>query len=72
MMKVTIYTEGVGNQVFDGLVNEADCLEIEVDNSTFKIEPLAEGIRIQTTDGRPMFIWPEGKDDIGVFTAFET
>ena len=71
-MKITFYTTGIGDQTFEEMVDEINCLEIEVDNSTFKIEPLAEGIRIQTTDGRPMFIWPEGKDDIGVFTAFET
>ena len=71
-MKITTYSVAVGNNMNEELIDEIEYFEVEVDNSTFKIEPLAEGIRIQTTDGRPMFIWPEGKDDIGVFTAFET
>ena len=71
MMKIVFYTEGITGEIEEE-VDEITHMEIEVDNSTFKIEALAEGIRIQTTDGRPMFIWPDGKTDIGVFTAFET
>ena len=71
-MKIIFYTTGIGDQTLEEMVDEINCLEIEVDNSKFRLEPLAEGFRVQTEDNRPMFIWPEGKDDIGIFTAFET
>jgi len=67
-MDVVIYTKtGVGN-ILSEEIKDIKHIEITVDNSMFRIDPLDEGITICEFGSRRLILVPDSEEAIGIIT----
>lgn len=68
-MRARIYSQRLDEQQVMTELDNVDYLIIELDNTTLRINPIAEGIEVKTLNNRDLFLSPRSAHILEIITT---